>query len=113
MRGLGEALLNTYDGPAPEGVPNPFRPMLHAYPTRYHGPIYTRPMYNLPWLTRPYDFAVRAGTEGLGEDAAAAPTGMMSALPPTWKIAVGLTLATAIVVVAVRMIDKQGRRAHA
>lgn len=110
MYGLGRISLNTYDGPAPEGVPNPFRAMLHSYPTRYHGPIYTRAMYDLPWQERPYDFAVRAGTEGLG-DAAAQPTSMMTALPPTWRIAVGLTLATAVVWGAVHLVNKQ-QRAH-
>jgi hypothetical protein len=59
--------MNTYDIVPPQGVPNPYRPMVHAYPTRYHGPIYDRPMYALPWATRPYDFAVERGTEGLGE----------------------------------------------
>jgi hypothetical protein len=61
--GLGDL----YSGPFPDGVPNPFVPMLHSYPTRYHGPIYTRPVTLLPWRERPYDFAVPQGTEGLGQ----------------------------------------------
>lgn len=58
--------MNFYDGPFPDGVPNPWVPMLHSYPTRYHGPIYTRPMFNLPFVARPYDFVVPEGMEGLG-----------------------------------------------
>jgi len=58
--------MNTYDGPVPSGVPNPFGPMLHSYPTRYHGPIYTRPMFGFPWRERPNDFARERGLEGLG-----------------------------------------------
>jgi hypothetical protein len=42
--------------------------MLHSYPTRYHGPIYTRPMYGLPWRERPNDFALEPGFMGLGQD---------------------------------------------
>jgi hypothetical protein len=89
--------LNTYDGPVPGGVVNPFTVMRHAYPTRYHGPSYERMMYRLPWVTRPYDFAVERGTEGLGVDPAAdpnaPPTSLGTASPPAWKWAVGLSLA--------------------
>ena len=68
--GLGSngTSMNTYDGPYPQGVPNPFGVRFHAYPTRYHGPIYTRPMFSLPWMDRPYDFGVERGTAGLGQD---------------------------------------------
>ncbi len=59
--------MNTYDGPYPEGVPNPFGVRVHAYPTRYHGPVYTRPMYALHWMDRPYDFGVPRGTAGMGD----------------------------------------------
>lgn len=60
--------LNTYEGPVPRGVPNPFTPMLHSYPTRYHGPIYTRPMNAFPWRERPNDFALEEGMQGFGAD---------------------------------------------
>jgi len=63
--------MNFYDGPFPEGVPNPYTVMLHSYPTRYHGPIYTRSMYSLPFIDQPYDFVVEEGMEGLGADASA------------------------------------------
>lgn len=93
--------MNNYNGPFPDGVPNPYRPMLHSYPTRYHGPIYTRPMYALPWRERPDDFTVTRGTEGLGADD--------YAFPPAWKWAVALTLASGVVFVAVKMSDKKAR----
>lgn len=48
VRGLGES-LNHYDGRPPKGVPNPYGIRVHAYPTRFHGPIYTRPMFGYPW----------------------------------------------------------------
>jgi hypothetical protein len=62
--------MNTYDGPYPLGVPNPYGGRVHAYPTRYHGPIYTRPMYRLKWKSNPYDFGVEPLT-GLGQESAA------------------------------------------
>jgi hypothetical protein len=69
MAGLGQS-LNTYDGPVPPGVPNPYTVMLHSYPTRFHGPIYTRPQFGLPWAERPNDFGLEAGMQGLGDDTA-------------------------------------------
>lgn len=53
MSKLPYVSLNIYDGPRPGGVPNPFGPRVHPYPTRYHGPIYTRPMFRFPWHQRP------------------------------------------------------------
>lgn len=99
------ASLNTYDGPAPAGVPNPFTPMLHSYPTRYHGPIYTRPMNRFPWRERPNDFALEEGMQGLGADDAAP--------PPPWKIAVALGLAAAVVVGVVYWADHSSLGRHA
>jgi len=64
------SIRNVYDGPYPDGVPNPYGMRVHAYPTRYHGPLYDRPMAQLPWVNRPYDFAVDVGLEGLGADEA-------------------------------------------
>jgi len=48
--------MNVYDPPFPRGVPNPYHPFVHPYPTRYHGPIYTQPDYTLPFQPRPYGF---------------------------------------------------------
>jgi len=78
MAGLGKS-LNTYDGPVPPGVPNPFTVMLHSYPTRYHGPIYTRPEFGLEWSERPNDFALTDGMNGLGEIDP-------SVYTPMWKV---------------------------
>jgi len=93
--------LNTYDGPVPPGVPNPFTVMLHSYPTRYHGPIYTRPMNAFPWRERPYDFALEEGMQGLGADESE------TATPPAWKVAVALGLTVAVVWTVVRWADSQ------
>lgn len=49
-------------GAGPEGVPNPLTFIVHPYPTRYHGPIYTRPMWNAEFATQPYTF--QAGPDG-------------------------------------------------
>ncbi len=86
--GIGES-LNTYEGPVPPGVPNPFTPMLHSYPTRYHGPIYTRPMNAFPWRERPNDFALEEGMQGLGAED--------MAIPPAWKWVIALGLSGAVV----------------
>jgi len=60
---------NNYDGPFPQGVPNPFGVRVHPYPTRFHGPVYTRPMASLPWRTRPSnnERALPEAFEGLGQ----------------------------------------------
>jgi len=35
------------------GVPNPYTVHVHPYPTRFHGSIYTRPEFGLPYVGRP------------------------------------------------------------
>jgi hypothetical protein len=53
--------MSIYDPASyPQGVPNPYGIMVHAWKggplnegTRYHGPVYTRPVYSLPWEPRP------------------------------------------------------------
>ena len=50
-------------GAGPEGVPNPLNFIVHPYPTRYHGPIYDRPMWGAKtFMQNPYNFA--AGPDG-------------------------------------------------
>lgn len=100
---LGDS-MNTYNGPVPPGVPNPFTPMLHSYPTRYHGPIYTRPMNNFPWRERPYDFALEEGMQGLGAEGD-------RSVPPAWKFGVAMGLTALTVWAVVRWADSQPRRA--
>jgi hypothetical protein len=101
--GLG-ASLNTYNGPVPPGVPNPYTVMLHSYPTRYHGPIYTRPMYNLDWSERPNDFALDESMMGLGDGAEAS---VLTVQPMTpWRTAVGIGLAAVVVWGALSIADR-------
>jgi len=59
----------------PRGVPNPYGPRVHAWNdgpyaqgTRYHGSVWTRPMWGAPWRPRPF--------AGLGQTAA-------EQIPPT------------------------------
>lgn len=58
----------------PAGVPSQFSVHVHPWPTRFHGPIYTRPVFGLPYAQSPYavfkagDFSATA-TAGLGYDA--------------------------------------------
>lgn len=64
------------NAPYPRGVPTPYSLHVHPYPTRFHGPIYTRPVFGFPVIARPqqlftpgYDIsrgAVRAPVSGLG-----------------------------------------------
>jgi hypothetical protein len=35
------------------GVANPYVTHAHPYPTRYHGSIYTRPVFGMPYVLRP------------------------------------------------------------
>jgi hypothetical protein len=41
-------------GPTMQGVPNPRIPHVHPYPTRFHGPIWTSPVFGLPYRSQPY-----------------------------------------------------------
>jgi hypothetical protein len=95
----GMGSMNTYNGPVPPGVPNPFTVMLHSYPTRYHGPIYTRPEFGLPWAERPNDFALDPSLLGLGAEEA-----MVQPMEP-WKVVVGLGLAAAVIWTALKIAD--------
>ncbi len=94
--------MNTYDGPVPEGVPNPYTVMLHSYPTRYHGPIYTRPEFGLPWAERPNDFGLQPAMLGLGDAASSA--------PPLGRVVVALSLTALVVWGAMKFADAQSAR---
>lgn len=54
------------------GVPNPYTVHVHPYPTRYHGAIYTRPVFNMPYRRTPHavfkpdDFYSFYGVSGVG-----------------------------------------------
>lgn len=58
-------LAGQYDPPADYGIPNPLGPRTHNWRggpynegSLYHGPVYTRPSYQLPWMPRPLNGAV-------------------------------------------------------
>jgi len=38
---------------SPPGVPHPWTPHVHPYPTRYHGGIWKRPVFDFPRVPRP------------------------------------------------------------
>lgn len=66
----------TIFGSAPQGVPNPYVPHRHPYPTRFHGPVWTsarfgRQLQQTPayrgGLVRPNPLS--ASPDGLGQDA--------------------------------------------
>ena len=38
----------------PHGVPTPFKTHVHPYPTRFHGGIWTRPVFGFPWVRTPH-----------------------------------------------------------
>lgn len=43
------------NAPIVQGVPTPYVMHMHPYPTRFHGPIYTRPVFGAPVIARPQD----------------------------------------------------------
>jgi hypothetical protein len=52
---------NSIFGRTYQGVPNPQVPFEHAYPTRYHGAIFTTPRFGLPFEANPMAVAPYAG----------------------------------------------------
>lgn len=60
------------DGPYQRGVANPYVAHVHPFPSRYHGAIYSRPVFGLPYVRRPHavfkpdDFYEYYGVKGLG-----------------------------------------------
>lgn len=49
------------------GVPNPNVPMVHGYPTRYHGPIFTVPQAGYQYAPATYIKAPFLGLDGIGD----------------------------------------------
>lgn len=43
------------NAPIVPGVPTPYTMHVHPYPTRFHGAIYTRPVFGAPVIARPQD----------------------------------------------------------
>lgn len=48
--------MNSVD--LPHGVPSPYTTHVHPYPTRFHGGIWTRPVFGFPWARTPH-FVIR------------------------------------------------------
>lgn len=48
------------------GVPSPYTAHAHPYPTRFHGAIYTRPEFGLPYVPAPYQVFMPRDFAGLG-----------------------------------------------
>ncbi len=48
------------------GVPSPYVAHAHPYPTRYHGAIYTRPEFGLPYVPAPFEVFMPRDFAGLG-----------------------------------------------
>lgn len=51
---MSSAIRRNLQGPYPAGVPSPLTVHVHPYPTRYHGTINTRPVFNLPYVESPH-----------------------------------------------------------
>lgn len=47
----------------PQGVPSPYVPRVHPYPSYAQGPDYTRPVFDMPFVPRPFNVM-----EGLGQE---------------------------------------------
>lgn len=39
----------------PQGVPNPYTPAVHPFPSFQHGADYTRPVFGMPWVPQPFN----------------------------------------------------------
>jgi hypothetical protein len=59
----------------PSGVRSQYEVHVHPWPTRYHGPIYTRPEFHFPYVQNPQavfkpdDFSSFYAQHGIGADA--------------------------------------------
>lgn len=50
----------------PHGVPTPMKTHVHPYPTRFHGGIWTRPVFGFPWVRTPHYVIRPSELTGLG-----------------------------------------------
>lgn len=67
-------MRNPYDPPLNSGVPSPLGPRLHNWKggslnqgNLFHGPVYTRPDYLMPYKSRPLDVPYKSTYYGFGE----------------------------------------------
>lgn len=52
---------NTIFGDTRNGVPSPTIPHVHPWPTRYHGPVNTVPVFGRPYRSQPYQDEKQSG----------------------------------------------------
>ena len=52
--------------PLPNGVPSPYVTHIHPYPTRFHGGIWRRPAFGLPYVRQPFNVLRPSQMAGLG-----------------------------------------------
>ena len=50
----------------PHGVPSPMKTHVHPYPTRFHGGIWTRPVFGFPWVRTPHYVIRPSELTGMG-----------------------------------------------
>lgn len=89
------------------GVPSEYTVHVHPWPTRYHGPIYTRPEFGLPYVQSPYavfkpdDFSSYYAEAGIGQDA---PAPVVPEQYSTLKVFAGVAVGLAAAVVVLRYL---------
>jgi hypothetical protein len=72
---------NDIFGNVAQGVPSPYVPHIHPYPTRYHGPIFTQPQFGRPYRANPSAVAPYAGVgDESGESAAPNPLSKLAGM---------------------------------
>jgi hypothetical protein len=72
---LPKAEQQTVFGETYRGVPNPNIPFKHAYPTRYHGPIYDYPVFNHTYRRQDYMAPFHKQPQGIGDLTTSSTTG--------------------------------------
>lgn len=51
----------------PPGVPSQYSVHVHPWPTRFHGPLYQRPVFRMPWKRQPQNVLMPWQFAGLGD----------------------------------------------
>jgi hypothetical protein len=51
----------------PTSIPSPYITHVHPYPTRFHGGIWKRPVFGLPWVRQPLNVLRPSQMMGIGE----------------------------------------------
>ena len=61
----------------PQGVPSQYAVHYHPWPTRFHGPLYQRPVFRFPWMAQPQNVLMPWQFQGLGADGASGVVGAL------------------------------------